>query len=110
MKLRRELDVQVAAMFYLQWVASCTTGGGGGILAGGSDAFTLIVSGIFGSSLTLDSFALKIQGGPYINGNDSYQLPGMPSAVPVPAALPLFLSALAGLGLMGWRRRRQADA
>ncbi len=25
--------------------------------------------------------------------------------VPLPAALPLFLSALAGLGLMGWRRR-----
>ncbi len=30
---------------------------------------------------------------------------GTPSAVPLPAALPLFLSALAGLGLMGWRRR-----
>ena len=29
-----------------------------------------------------------------------------PSPVPLPAALPLFLSALAGLGLMGWRRRQ----
>ncbi len=28
------------------------------------------------------------------------------TAVPLPAALPLFLSALAGLGLMGWRRKR----
>lgn len=30
------------------------------------------------------------------------------SAVPIPAALPLFLSALAVLGLLGWRRRKLA--
>lgn len=29
------------------------------------------------------------------------------SAIPLPAALPLFASALAGFGFFGWRRRRQ---
>ncbi len=31
-----------------------------------------------------------------------------PSAIPVPAAFPLFATALAGMGLLGWRRRRSA--
>jgi hypothetical protein len=30
-----------------------------------------------------------------------------PSAVPLPAALPLFATGLAGLGLLGWRRKRK---
>ncbi len=34
----------------------------------------------------------------------------VPSPVPLPAALPLFGSALAMLGIVGWRRRRQAAA
>ena len=29
------------------------------------------------------------------------------SAVPIPAALPLFATALAGMGIFGWRRKRQ---
>ena len=33
-----------------------------------------------------------------------------PLTTPLPAALPLFASGLAGLGLMGWRRRRKAPA
>ena len=28
------------------------------------------------------------------------------AAIPVPAALPLFATALAGMGLLGWKRRR----
>ena len=33
-----------------------------------------------------------------------------PSVVPVPAALPLLLSGLAGLGIVGWRRKQKAAA
>ena len=33
-----------------------------------------------------------------------------PSATPLPAALPLFASGLGALGLLGWRRKRKAQA
>jgi hypothetical protein len=33
-----------------------------------------------------------------------------PSAAPIPAALPLFASALGGLGFAGWRRRKSTTA
>ena len=32
-----------------------------------------------------------------------------PPAFPLPAALPLFATALAGMGLLGWRRKRKAS-
>lgn len=32
------------------------------------------------------------------------------TATPLPAALPLFATALGGLGLLGWRRKRKASA
>jgi hypothetical protein len=34
----------------------------------------------------------------------------IPSTTPLPAALPLFASGLGGLGLLGWRRKRKAQA
>jgi len=34
----------------------------------------------------------------------------MNATTPIPAALPLFLSALGGLGYFGWRRRKSAAA
>jgi hypothetical protein len=32
------------------------------------------------------------------------------STIPLPAALPLFATGLGGLGLLGWRRKRKAQA
>jgi len=40
--------------------------------------------------------------------NASFSLTGDVSAVPLPAALPLFVSGLVGLVLLGWRRKRKA--
>jgi hypothetical protein len=33
-----------------------------------------------------------------------------PAATPAPAALPLFAAGLGGLSLLGWRRKRKAQA
>ena len=35
---------------------------------------------------------------------------GTVSQVPLPAALPLFATGLGALGLLGWRRKRKAQA
>ena len=41
---------------------------------------------------------------------DTFSLALAPvGTVPIPAALPLFASAMAGLGFVGWRRRKQAN-
>jgi hypothetical protein len=39
---------------------------------------------------------------------DSGSPPNPITDVPIPAALPLFVSGLAGMGLIGWRKRRKA--
>jgi hypothetical protein len=42
-------------------------------------------------------------------GNDNDQGNTDPVA-PLPAALPLFATGIGGLGLLGWRRKRKAQA
>ena len=39
---------------------------------------------------------------------DNLQFNNAPSAVPLPAALPLFAAGLSAMGFMGWRRKRRA--
>ena len=49
----------------------------------------------------------------YLNGVSDLELDELifeVSAVPLPAALPLFGSALAALGIVGWRRKRRGNA
>jgi hypothetical protein len=49
--------------------------------------------------------------GPYTSALAAYDVLGAPaSATPLPAALPLFASGLGVMGLLGWRRKRKAQA
>jgi len=55
----------------------------------------------------ITSLAFNVSGGPNVGFDDvAYGT----AVVPLPAALPLFASVLAGLGFFGWRRKRMADA
>ena len=48
-----------------------------------------------------------------LGGIETYNLDNLvfgPSAVPLPSALPLFATGLGALGLLGWRRKRKAQA
>ena len=65
------------------------------------------------------SFATLMANGGTISGwaslydaGFSIEITGMipPQAVPLPAGLPLFVTGLGALGLLGWRRKRKAQA
>jgi hypothetical protein len=59
--------------------------------------------GIF--AITFDNHASPVPG-PYVGTLTVATI----AATPIPAALPLFASALGGIGFVGWRRRKNAAA
>ena len=84
--------------------STCAGGGNGGIFAGVSDTFTLLLNGTWGSSVNIDPLALKYQ-----TGYGSFEFSPTTGKLPEPSSL-----ALAGLGFglagLAMRRRRQNTA
>lgn len=84
-----------------------------------SIVITLTAAAIADINAAIDSSGSKLFAiGGYSSGlqgynfNSSYAAIGTLDVqpVPLPAALPLFATGLAGMGLLGWRRRRNSDA
>jgi len=73
----------------------------------GTDDFFLIVSH-FNSAPTFVDFVYAVANDSHIYSsvNGSVQVAAAPA--PIPGALPLFVSAIGGFGLLGWRRRYAA--
>jgi hypothetical protein len=76
--------------------------------ANGFAAFLLgdgiVTSGTWGTDKGLNPQGeLKALNG--LSHGSIYYIPGTTTAVPLPAALPLLLAGLGGLGLIGWRRK-----
>ena len=99
----------------LRWIdpnnsfTSCTSTSGLGPCANRMIFYSLDdVTHAFGSTTeTVTENASGIFSYTTPNGVNTYD--GV-SQVPLPATLPLFASGLAGLGLLGWRRKRKAQA
>ena len=85
----------------------------GGILAwNGAANLSFGNGGLLQISLANVFFPLNFNGGDanWVNVGGTFTLLAAPSAVPLPAALPLLAGGLGGLGVMSWWRRRKERA
>ncbi len=81
---------------------NCSGGGNGGIRGGYSDAFTVGLTGNWGSSVEIDPIGFKYQ-----TGSGSFEFTtGNGGSVPEPGPLALFLLGLVGMTV--WPRRKTA--
>jgi hypothetical protein len=74
--------------------------------------FGALFSTEFAGEFPLD-LAAALNSGGTLNGPLSVEFlagPFSSTATPVPAALPLFASGLGAFGMLGWRRKRKAQA
>jgi hypothetical protein len=82
---------------------NCAGGAGGGVTFGNTGAAVLNIAfaGANVTSVVLDDFFVRYQAitSPTITDGSGV------GVVPLPAALPLLVTALGGLGLVGWRRK-----
>jgi hypothetical protein len=86
----------VAGVEICGWSGSnCSGGSNGGIWAGNSDTFTVLLNGNWGSSVNIDPIGVRYQTG---SGSISFEVPPGGN-VPAPGPLALFLLGIAGLGV-----------
>jgi hypothetical protein len=94
---------------------NCSGGGNGGILGGGSDAFRILLSGAWGSSVDIAPIGFKYQTGSgsfefttsSSSGSTSGGLSSSGTSVPEPGVLALLSVGLLGQALLIRQRRRQ---
>jgi hypothetical protein len=82
----------------------------GGALPSDAD-IAIVFGGTFSSSISgAIAHALFTSNEDYADFNNITTTSGSVSTTPLPAALPLFATGLGALGLLGWRRKRKAQA
>jgi hypothetical protein len=102
-------SVEIEGFLNGQLVANQTVGIPGNVVGGNGNPGVPASVEIFTLAGFGDVDSVKLLPlGANVNVNDITISPV--AATPLPAALPLFATALGGLGLLGWRRKRKAQA